>query len=479
MKIINNLMPSCMKLLVSKVVGLFSVLFFGSCVDNSPFFGNDLVPPGQEMVTLIDSSINFKTYNIKLDSVGTSRYWAAMYLGQLNSALTGRTYSQFYTNYGFKPFTGDGENLWRVNFGTTPRADSMFMRLEVKYRSGDSTKASEIEIYKIKDFDFIYDSVYYSNFKIEKYLEAEPFLKIQVTGTKSHKVRMPQDFMMEHFDTRTTDDNIYSDIEKFHKKFKGWYFVTKPVSGDVGAFYDVDMASSYMSLYYNNKNFAESPDTVLIQNYFFRGEYASKAIQFQMYQHDFSKSDISVGGINAATINDTLETSVGQQIAYTSGMAGLGAMVEFSKADIEKFIAKCNERTGSKAAIGVHRAQIVWKKLSKVHSELPAFDALGLYYNYSKDKFIPDYDPITARYNAQSQGNSFVNTYGLLNLSKDEYTTDVTQYIQKVVKGDQVRLRLQLYPEWDQVANPDQGVVWSTAHATHRPYLVITYTLVK
>lgn len=467
-------MPICMKLSLNNIIAFLVFPFLVvSCVDSSPFFGNNMVPPDQQMNTKIDSSIGIKTYTISMDSMATSNLGAVMYVGRYDDAMVGRTFSQLACNYA--PYGYKDEEAFKHGFGKDPRIDSLVLETNVEWYRGDSTKKSKLEIFRITKFNFHYDSLYYSNFNVDPYIDPTPLLSLDLTGNKEIKAKLPLAYAKEHFDDRTSEESIYFDALKFHERFNGFYFKVTPYQ-DEGALYRIDLQQTFMFLYYNNKDDAERPDTVLSHSmYFYNSDIAEYNTTVQMFQHDYSKSDQSIGGINPATINDTLTP---QKRVYTSGMAGLGALIEFSEEDIQRFIEKAKIETD--AGIGVHRAYIEWKKEDKSWENMnSSFTALGLYYNIDKYKFIPGYNPLLERSTVSS--GQYKNTFGLLNRSQGIYTMDITQYVQRMVRGDKVYNKLQLFPHFFEATDPAQSVVWSNLAEDEklRPYLVIVYTLVK
>lgn len=475
-----------MRIYISKILVVctfFLTTILGGCVQSSPFFGNELVPPNQIMNTYIDSSINLSTYIIAMDSIKSSNLGAIMFIGQHNSKMTGRTTAQFYANYSpygfYKDTEGDeAEPDIEVNFGKNPRIDSLVLTFNVAYKNGDSLQRSKLEIFQIKDFLFKRDSLYYSNFDLEKYIEPTPFYTTDITGDKEIKYHFPIEYARQYLDVTPDTTNMYYREsgrynDRFHKKFKGFYFKVTPY-GDRGAFYDIDLANTFMYLYYNNKSFESAPDTTLVQPFvFYNTTLGIYNTTVQTYKHDYSKSDQAVGGVNPLYVNDTLTP---QPICYVSGMGGLGSLVEISTEGVERFIAKAKEKFGEQTAIGVHKAEIVWNKIDKSWEDLDqSFASVGLYFNYSKFSFIPDYSP-----SYMTQAN-VANSFGLLNRSRGVYTTDVTQYFQKIINGNAIPKKFQLYPEYQAAVDSGEANVWGSqaVDAKLKPYLVITYTLVK
>lgn len=449
-----------------------TVLLF-SCIDSSPYFGNEMLPPDQIMNSSTDNSIKVKTYVIKRDSMRGSNLGTIMYVGQYNSEMVGRTTTQLFSNYSAIGFVGEDE--FKNNFGKSPRIDSLILQMSVKYTVGDSLKPSSINISRVNGVNFKYENIYYTNFNIKPYVAQTPLLTVKLTGTKKIKAKLPIEYAKEHLDTRSDENSIYYSASNMHDKFNGLYFEILPESNE-GALYEIDLSNTYMTLYYNNKDFPEHPDTVLTHSMAFYAKmsngYPYPNTSLQMYKNDYSLANTAAGGVQASMINDTINQ---QKRAYITGMSGIGALVEIPRDEIQLLVDKCKSEYGPNVGIGIHRATLKWQKIDGSWESLnKTFSALGLYYNIEKRLFLAEYQPIIM------MEQDITNTFGLLTRSTATYSMDITKYVQKLIRDPKAVNRVEMFPDYYLSTNPQESILWGGgAEKDSTPSLEIVYTIVK
>lgn len=458
-----------------------------SKVDNQ--FGNDLIPPSQAMGTRIDSSFLVSTSLFKLDSVLTSNVSSIVALGSYIDPLVGRTSSQVFAN--FTPGKFISKKKKPTDFGRDAVADSIFLNLEFSGLRGDSTAEMQIDVFRVVGHDFSRDSSYYSNFDMTPYLggaEAVPLISFKYSGgVGSTQQALPMEFARELMEIG--DDAVgrpYSNNDVFRKKFKGFYFRTTVAERGVPSkLMNVNLAGSFVRLYYHNFNTPDGDTTAM--KYYFKSDAEGAAtdnnVSFEMVKHDYGYADPAVGGVNLADIGS------GQPVAicFTQGMAGLGTYVQMPKDQVVSLLSQVREQGYSTVAL--HKAELIFDIIEQSAINYDkSCTRLGLYYDFAKSSFIPDYDPIAEE---QKVTNNFG---GSLNRSLGVYRMDITSYFQRYITsvasevsgaaGGEVTDRLQLLPYYAGNLIVSRSQMYGSAAGEgaargRAPRMVLVYTMIK
>ena len=458
----------------SKLIVIISLMIVGvnvACVNSSPFFGNELIPPSQGMYTSIDSSMWLRTYVITQDSmvgnVGDPYIDqpSILYAGNSNNANTGFTKSSFITNYAPKGF----EDIY-VGFGTDPVVDSMTITFSPNYRKGDTTSFSTLEIYKIVDFNMLSDSNYYTRLDIDKYIDPQPLISTQIKTGGRMVQHFPIEFAREHLDANRDTSSIYHNDEKFHKKHNGLYF--KLVTNDMnGPQYSFDMSATQIYLYFTNKDKEGKADT-LEQPMFFANNvdtYVLYNTAVQLYKHDYNTSDQELGGVNPSIINDTINPS---EKVYVATQSSLGGKVVLEEQMIKNFLDKVQKEHGMEAKIALHKAEIKWHIVDNTWQNLDStLYQISLYADIDELRFIPEYLP--------TLGSDLLG--GGLERSSGEYTMNITQTVQRIILGKNKIRKFELFPPLEDLMVERNTVVWGSeaTNTNLRPKIHLLYTVVK
>lgn len=458
----------------SNLIAIITLILVGTniaCVNSSPFFGNELVPPSQGMYTDIDSSIILQTFVITQDSmvgnVGDPYIDlpAILYAGNYNNANTGYTKSNFITNYspqGFKDIF-DG-------FGIDPVIDSMTISFEPNYLKGDTTNFSKLEIFKIDNFNMLSDSTYYTHLDIEKYIDPIPLVTTEIKSGGRIVKHLPIQFAREHLDTNRDTSSVYHEDVKFHKKHNGLYFKLT-TEDNSGPQYSFDMAATQMFLYYHAKD-KEGKQVDTTQNIFFANDdemYILYNTAVQLYKHDYKTADQSIGGVNPSIINDTINPS---EKVYVATQSSLGGKVVIEELMIQDFLANVHKEHGMNAKIALHRAELKWHIVDRTWQNMDTtLHRIALYADIDELGFIPEYIP-TFDYNVM--GGDFERSSGV-------FTMDITQTVQRIILGKNKRRKFELFPQLQDLMVEANTVVWGSEakNPSLRPKIHMLYTVVR
>lgn len=449
----------------------------GACVDADSQFGNSMTPPQWDMNTKLDSSIIPTTYIYSLDSVPSSLLTTedkdmvnAFNLKSVGSHVdpyTGLTSTQMFSNYSpmwTLPATGDDETKHRKGagyFGKDPVVDSMSIKLAYSSYVGDTIVGLDIDVYEVVKGNFPMTKLYYSNYNMEDQISEKPILSYRQTGSTSHKAMLPLEFAKKFLRNEDVPTNPYKHDTLFHKEFKGLYIKARATTGQ-GCVYSLNMGATNMTLYYHN---ADKDTTTVFYTLYDPSYSAPYNVNFQMAQHDYSRSDISKGGVRAEQVGDS---TISTEMGYVQGLAGLGTAVKFSKEQIDEFKAKVKAQGFNNIAINA--AELVFRVDNPTADNFDKmFSQLAPYYSLSLLKFAPDYKPFTQL--AATSG-------GVLNRSLGTYTINITSYMQGLMTGRNNKYTFQIDPTILAYLASLRSVVKGSASDTP-PQLILTYTMLK
>lgn len=442
------------------------VVFGGvSCTNRDSLFGNELIPPHQQMGSAIDSTVRMETYIDRYDSVETNvAGYYTPFFGTYLDPLVGRTTIQMFSNYAPNGFQHDHY------FGTDPVIDSMTYALYFNGALGDTTKTMTIDVYEVKGNDFYVDSSYFSNFDMSPYVADPPLFSFDHKGVGYVYGKFPIEFARKLLDNRQDKTNIYYSDTAFHRVFNGFFFKLRDQQpAGEGQMLQMDLSLSTMNLFYHNNNTPKKDTTT--QKFWFYGDYTFFNTNFTMVQHDFTAADPSKGGVVAATVGDTVVQS---EYVYIQGLAGLMGLLKVDKESLEQLKDKAKSLGYShvalhKAELRVTMAEPGWEQYDK------SFNALGMYHSMLNRKFLSEYNPILDGVT----GSGYQSTLGgKLNRSLGTYSFDITSHVQKLLTGSESRYMTELLPAYGSRNDMLRSWVYGSA-SPYPPLLVLTYTMVK
>lgn len=461
------------------VIGLLTMV---GCTASSNFFGNEMLPPGQDMVTSIDSTIKFKTYIVKQDSCVSITEESGGIIGANIDPYVGGSNIGFLCNFIPSKFAAANNDTL---FGKGAHADSMFLNIRFSSGAGDDEKHKRIKIsvYQIENFMLRKDSLYFSNFNPKPYYNAsKPLVEVSTNGIDSLHIPLPKWFYSKFINEQDNTPSLtnsytsYNYDTLFYKRFNGLYFKAERENGE-GLLTVIDLNSSDMQLYYRNST---RPDSMVHKYYFYKGSGTPYGVVFMTASHDYTLSNQAVGGVNPARINDTTRAA---DVTYVQGFGGLATRAVLDMNSIEQFKAKAlakaekeGKGTGYKN-FAIHRAELRWYvKEKNVDLYNFSFPKLGLYWWTGKAiKYIPDYNLILD--NQLGRESQFE---GDLSRSRGFYVQNVTSLMQKLINGTETMNEFNLAPAVDKYTYPWRSIIGGSESTTDtKPIMIITYTLLK
>ncbi|HIW10138.1 MAG TPA: DUF4270 domain-containing protein [Candidatus Rikenella faecigallinarum] len=444
-----------------------------ACTNRDEMFGNDMVPPSQQMGSAIDSTVAVFTYASTCDSLDTNiAGFYQPFMGSYIDPVVGRTDIQIFAN--FSPYGFEHTHY----FGENPVIDSMRYTFSFVNAMGDTTKPMTIDVYEVKEgIIFNQDSAYFSNFDMSPYIdEGNPLFSFEHKGIGMVYGKLPQEFAERLLDNTQDQTNIYYNDTTFHKKFPGLYFkIRDAVTSGQGQMLQLDLAESGLTLFYHNTG-PDEPDTTF-QRMLFYGDYTYDYISFTTIQHNYTLSNTATGGIDPSLIvereNINKETPKTEYL-YVQGLAGLMGLMQVDTLGIQALKQKALDLGYTHVAL--HRAEL---QLTMVDADVEQYDlsfsSLGIYHNMLEYDFLDEYNPVL-----DAVTNSGYSSWlgGSLNRSRGIYTFDVTSYIQSLITEKEDRYTTELLPSYALRNYFYRSWIYGY-NSPYPPRLILTYTMIK
>ncbi len=377
------------------------VLILSSCNKKPEALGLDLVDNNPLGVEFSDT-ISIVAFSVFEDSARTDEL-STVLLGSIFDPVFGITTANIYSQLSLTTLTPD--------FGTNPQCDSMVLAIDYSGYYGDTLTELTFKIFEVVE-EINFDSAYYSinNLEIDQtelanyttaprpndsvYIDSVPLaphLKIPMNTILGDKILSAPQASLE--------DNVV-----FKEFINGIYISTDPVTmpGDGSILYLSFFSSiSHMELHFHNDDEDSLVYYLSINNIanarfgnYNHYEYADGAPEFK------------------AQING--DTALGQQLVYCQAMAGIKTKVTFPH--IMEWVK--DEK------IAINEAQLIFHNNDPQNILLPpeSLSLLKINDDGSVD-FLAD----------QFQGDYYFD--GIY--TDERYRFRITQYLQKVLNGDQ------------------------------------------
>jgi len=452
------------------VLFAFLLCLFTSCVSSDINFASDMIEEGYKMRTYIDTLNLFSTYQCKVDSFPANSTGTG-YIGRWESDSTGSVVASMATTYAPVGFE---ENTF---FGEGAKMDSM--KLTVVFADnrqwGDSTIGMKINVYRINGIALNKDSIYFTNFPIEKYIDPTPictFNTLRNISSGSISVKLPLWYADLHLDNRADTSNIYMRDDKFINRINGMYFTAEPINPSDRRLLKIDLSSSSMRVFYHNDH---SGDSLLYQQFFFYNTSASEfPVDIQLTRRDYTKAKPEMGGVDYRVIGDTLEK---QSRTFISSPSGLCTRIDIDTSYITnvKRTAKSlgyNNVAILNANLRVKPVYTDWKSLDKM------FSTLKLYNDINELYFLNEYNPILSAMSSSSS-NSYNTVGGALVRTLGYYSFDITGYIQRLFTGATTWNHLDIYPAYTSGLEWGETYIGGSEDPEFHPELIITYSFIQ
>jgi hypothetical protein len=227
-----------------------------SCKKDPYEIGFDLLPPSDTLNVITTDTCTVEAFSMRQDSVRTDKT-ASLIMGSMMDPIFGKTTAGFYSQVQLSSEA--------VDFGKNPVLDSLVLMLFYNGYYGDTLTQQNVKVYEISE-DFVYDSVHFSNQRLETYptvLADQDFVpnitdSISVSGEKiAAHLRINLSKQTSYFGNKILNAPASALVSNsaFIKFVKGLYVTASPLSHD-GALLNFSIASgsSKMVVYFHNGN---------------------------------------------------------------------------------------------------------------------------------------------------------------------------------------------------------------------------------
>lgn len=435
---------------------------FGSCTKTDDRVGNEsFIPDASTFTTyrMTDMVGDFEIETIYIDSVSSSN----LSYGYIGSKITAREGLIEFAYVGQTYPSGDMDTDTDYPFGEVVNVDSAFFSLSVVSYSGDAGRDYVVSVYELKQpLPYGVDSVYFSNFDIEPYIDSEPIFTIDAVLGEQIYTEIPTDYA-EKLLSYTSED--YEEIDSFHNKFYGYYITTSYNQNDdiVNMF---DQSASGFTVFYHNEN--EDADTTYMD--FIMGKEYSTTETYYYYYTYTTTYDINVGfntikrdySLKDPIFGIDFEEGVTSDKSYASGYAGVLTRLTIPQDIIDQLKEEVAAKGGTKIAV-TSATMVVPCGDTTVTGMAASLASLGMYQSYQPTYNVSTYDEDTYEYydaNYVSPDYSLVNgttSYSVtLNRSEGTYTFNIPTTIQGLVNGTLDNNVIEIAPSYD--AKESSGV---------------------
>jgi hypothetical protein len=445
---------------------LFFVLFsmqMGSCVEVDNTFGTEYIPDNQIMRVLRDSTFRIDTYNVTNDSLVTSGMLSG-YIGGYHDPLSGSAVDAGLI-FQIEPLS-DPDSLVRPQL----QIDSAFLVLGITDRFGKTDVEQTFDLYELTR-PIHYDSVYYNRFDPTPILESSPLLNFTLSGDET---AIKYDLKGLPLIDRLIDTANYRDYKTLREQFEGFYIKPRQAMQDA-ALHRVDLSLSTTTsngiwLYY--RYYVEKGDSMSsTKTAFYRVDPPSTDKptvnqSVNVVTHDFSNVKPEV------RLNDR---SVPVPTTYMQGFAGIKTSFEFTRESVDALKEKVKaagftDLVVNKAKLQIRIPERDPERLDRLEG---AYGRLGMFYDYNKLDYIPDFNYVYEAYNQTTLPYG-----GYLNRSRYLYEMDITTYVQRLFREGYDQNSIDLAPDPSYAYALDAFALNGSA-STEPPLLVITYTMIR
>jgi hypothetical protein len=296
---------------------LFSALLFTTCKKDDNNLGLEIQPPYDKLNVTSTDTTTVIAYSQIVDSVKSDETSVSL-LGSLADPVFGTSTASIFTQFRLSSSAFD--------FGESPVADSLILKLRYKNIYGDTSAAMTIRVFEMAGQIYI-DSGYYSNSTVavkETLIGEKTFVPdlasnvIIGTDTLNPHLRINLSSLTSVLSDKLLNapaDSMASNVS-FLNYFYGLYLTAEPANfGGSIIYFDLLSEVSEMVLYYHN-NANDSLKFSYVIN--------SSCARFGSFTHDYSQGDPA---FKAQLIDK--DTSLGNNTCYIQALGGVKTYVHF------------------------------------------------------------------------------------------------------------------------------------------------------
>ena len=436
-------------IMIGLIVGL------ASCEYNDNALGTDVLPPGDNVITYLDTIFEIDAYSMTGKRVKTSENYSAtklMLLGSTEDTIIGMSKAEVVTQFNTTATYQVAENL---------EIDSLFLALYIYDFLGDTEQDVNLSVYEFTERLYL-DTAhsYYSDYDVEGKYNPVPLAQQTITpanGTTYEIMIEDQDFI-DKFLAVQSDTNLFYSDSVFKDYFNGFYITAEPLSSS-GTMARVQLSSVQSRLTMKYANDSTDVDSTAERDFayahFTIDQYSSQKIN--MFEHDYT-------GTELGDIIDDEQAST--PYVYVQGMSGVNT--RFSFANLQDWI--------DQNPLIINSATLVFDVVPEeesgiLYDDLPYRLMIGSI--LEDDDYEPIYDYYVLLANDPTQVASRFGGYkkaeskGLFNDTTYTYRFNMGLHFQNMLDGNKLENDFILQID-DGMINPKYSKLWSNLPANER-----------
>jgi|GEM_PF-1079673 len=358
-----------------------------SCEEDTSSIGSGVLPDGDKLETLYDTTFTFHNQVFKKEPYITSNI-SHHSLGISNDPFFGEFKGQMASEFFYLALD---TNI------ITFQLDSLMLYLKVDSTYGDPNKSISFNIYELNT-QILDDTSHYSNEDISLlYSETD---KINETCDIRGDTLIAFNLSDEFAERLKSDTTFYGDDDVFKEEFKGFAIVpTIANESDLGGTFLVNFSTTdtKMAFYYHN----DTVDSLYFNYTFTRGN------RFTQYSYDYSSSEVEDYLTNSEDENDDL--------IFIQGHNGVSSRIEYT--DLDTWL---NEN----ATYSILKAELTTSIVNDPYFETfyPP-DALSLNYYEADSNFV-----FVEDYSSMMYDGSYNDTIGIYNLNITKHFSNMVNH---------------------------------------------------
>jgi len=433
-------------IMIGLIVGL------ASCEYNDNALGTDVLPPGDNVITYLDTIFEIDAYTMRgkptVSSEVTYSATRLMLLGSMEDTIIGKSTAELVSQFNSTSTYQAAENL---------EIDSMFLALYIYDFLGDTEQDINLSVYEFTERIYLdSEHEYYSDYDIEGKYNPVPLVQKVITpvnGTTYILLIEDQDFI-DKFLAVQSDTNVFYNDSIFKDYFNGFYITAESLSSS-GTMARVQLANTQSRLTMRYANDSTDVDSTAERDFSFAhfsiDQYISQKIN--IFEHDYTGTELE--GI----IDDEQANS---PYSYVQGMSGVNTRYSF--ASLQEWMDQNPLIINSATMI----FDVVPEQESGIlYDDLP--DRLMIKTILDDDAYEPLYDYFVLLSNDPSRfgGYKKADSKGMFSDTTYTYRFNMGLHFQNMLDGNKLENDFILQID-DGEINPKYSMLWSNLPANER-----------
>jgi len=436
-------------IMIALIVGL------ASCEYNDNALGTDVLPPGDNLITYLDTIFEIDAYSMRGKRVKTSENYSAtklMLLGSTQDTIIGLSKAEVVTQFNTTATYQPAENL---------EIDSLFLAIYIHDFLGDTEQDLNLSVYEFTERLYL-DTAhsYYSDYDVEGKYNPVPLAQQTITPANETVFEIlieDQDFLDKFFAVQS-DTNIFYSDSVFKDYFNGFYITAEPLSSS-GTMARIQLSNTQSRLTMKYANDSTDVDSTAERDFAFAhfsiDQYSSQKIN--VFEHDYAGTELE---------NFIDDEQASTPFVYVQGMSGVNT--RFSFANLQEWM--------DQNPLIINSATLVFDVVPEEESgilndDLPGRLMIGTILDDSDYEPIYDYYVLLSNDPTQQAsrfgGYKKAESMSLFSDTTYTYRFNIGLHFQTMLNGEKAENDFVLQID-DGLINPQYTKLWSNLPANER-----------